>query len=149
MGAMTIPSSILQRCMPFERYIIIKILFQKWRTDRQGEKEPPFLFSTSKTIRLCVPASANPKWRPKSPHRSSTTCYLFWNMHTKAKYMVWRGGGGREDIQETCPKETSKGQWSTTKRISSICFVQQDVANAFSLTLRGEQEKGCTWGKIP
>lgn len=58
-------------------------------------------------------------------------------------------GGGREDIQETCPKETSKGQWSTTKRISSICFVQQDVANAFSLTLRGEQEKGCTWGKIP
>lgn len=61
-----------------------------------------------------------------------------------------RMGGGREDIQETCPKETSKGQWSTTKCISSICCIQQDVANAScSLPLRGEQEKGCTRGKIP
>lgn len=73
----------------------------------------------------------------KSPLMSSTTCYLFSNMHTKAKFK-----GGREDIQETCPKETSKGQWSTTKCISSICCIQQDVTNAsFSLPLRGEQEK--------
>lgn len=55
---------------------------------------------------------------------------------------------GREAIQPTCPKETSKGQWSTTKCISSICCIQQDVANASSsLPLRGEQEKGCTRGK--
>lgn len=55
---------------------------------------------------------------------------------------------GKEDVHETCPKETSKGQWSTTKCISSICCIQQDVANAsFSLPIRGEQEKGCSRGK--
>lgn len=56
--------------------------------------------------------------------------------------------GRREDIQDTCQKETSKGQWCTTKCISSICCIQQDVANAlFALPLTGEQEKCCTEGE--
>lgn len=103
---------------------------------------------SSSTTNPTPPAKCSYKHKPpmetwKSPLMSSTTCYLFSDMHTKAKCK-----GGREDIQETCPKETSKGQWSTTKCISSICCIQQDVANAsFSLPLRGEQEKGCTRGK--
>lgn len=56
--------------------------------------------------------------------------------------------GRREDIQDTCQKETSKGQRCTTKCISSICCIQQDVANApFALPLTGEQEKCCTEGE--
>lgn len=147
MGAMTIPSSILQRCMPFERYIIIKILFQKWPTGR--EKKSLHFFFPPPRLFACVFLQAqtpNEDLKVPTDHQQHATCF---EICTPKRNTWCGGGGGREDIQETCPKETSKGQWSTTKRISSICFVQQDVANAFSLTLRGEQEKGCTWGKIP
>ncbi len=118
---------------------------QKRPTDRQGEEEPPFLLPTPPLPRLpSVPIRTNPQWRPRiSTDVIDNMLPVFRSAHQSEIQ-----GGGREDIQETCPKETRKGQWSTTKCISSICYVRQDVANAsFSLPLRGEQEKGCTRGK--
>lgn len=104
---------------------------------------------SSSTTTPTPPAKCSNKHKPpmetwKSPLMSSTTCYLFSNMHTKAKFK-----GGREDIQETCPKETSKGQWSTTKCISSICCIQQDVLMHRFLYLWGVNRKKAALGENP
>lgn len=96
----------------------------------QGEEESQFLLPPP--LLLCLP-------NVPISLMSQTIFYLFSDLHIKTV---------REDIQETCPKETSKGQWCTTKYISSICCIQQDVTNAlFSLALRGEQEKSSTKGE--
>lgn len=119
---------------------------RKWPIVITGENDPPFLLPTPPHLRLpSVPMSAEACWRPKIPTDVTSNVLPVY----RSAYECRRQGKDREDIQQTCPKETRKEQYYTTKCISSISCIDRMllIATCIIFYLRGEQEKGCTQGQ--
>lgn len=107
-----------------------KLSFQKCCTGRQGEEEALVRLLQPHLLQLpSVPMSTKAHWRPKIPTnviKQHAACFqICISKHSTRQ--------AKEDIQETCPKETSKGQWCTTKCLSSACCIQQDVDVSFKM----------------
>lgn len=114
---------------------IVSFQAHTFRTDPLKDKELPFLPPPPPCPRLTsVPTRTNHQSTTQTPQRChkrhASWFFFFFNTQPHTKYF-----GEQEDVEETCPKETSKGQWSTTNCISSICCFQQDVAMCIALSI--------------
>lgn len=130
-----------------ETLILQNYHLRKWPIVITGENDPPFLLPTPPHLLPSVPMSAEACWRPKIPNDVTSNVLPVY----RSAYECRRQGGQGRYSTDLPKGNQKKEQYYTTKCISSISCIRQDVANRFvhHFLSEGWTGKGLHSGTIP